>query len=435
MFYVLFVILFLIFFLCYQHQKERYSTAFINVLVLYFIAICSMMIYFSRDTYYYNIIKNYFYLPDALWRKLFFFPLSRFNTIRFMNLSSLGIVLASVYFVFSFHTPFSVKTLRRLKIAIWIYLLLQFLIYDPAINLHSYYFLFPDFLTSNEYYTAQILLHNITKFGNNLLILSSIFVLLVSFYHSPRIQLIRYNFLLMTVCYCTLSGLYFSFISRTPTFLLRISKYSQSYYFWYIDLGNNVLFYTIFPIVLVFFLLLTGYCLYKLTYINTQIEQEEFEILKQIDATETTSKIFCHYIKNELLAIQSELEFLHMQEHPDNSVQETICRCENLYNRIDDIHKSTKASKLHLVDTDLKQLLEQILKSFQTEMNPLQVHTSFPDSPVIVLADPVYLEQALHNIICNATDAMEKNEPYNRLLTLTLQVTESWIHLNISDNV
>ena len=88
------------------------------------------------------------------------------------------------------------------------------------------------------------------------LMLFSVIILFVSFYHSPRIQLIRYNFLLMAVCFFTLSIFYFTFISRTPSFLLRISKLADSYYFWYINLGSNVIFYNVFPFVLIIFCLL-----------------------------------------------------------------------------------------------------------------------------------------------------------------------------------
>lgn len=65
MFYVLFILLFIIFFMLYQHHKERHTIPFTLVLVAYFFAILSMMIYYSRDAYYYNVIKNYFYLPDS----------------------------------------------------------------------------------------------------------------------------------------------------------------------------------------------------------------------------------------------------------------------------------------------------------------------------------------------------------------------------------
>ena len=253
---------------------------------------------------------------------------------------------------------------------------------------------------SKQFYDAENILYMLTRSGNNLLVLLSVLMLLVSFYHSPRIQLIRYIFLLMTVCFFTLSTLYFTFISRTPSFLLRISKIAQSYYFWYINLGNSLIFYNIFPFVFIIFLLLICGSLYRLTHISHQINAEAFEISKQIDATETTSKVFCHYVKNELLAIQSGLELLPAADYPEKTIQDTIDRCEKLYTRIDEIHKSTKTSELHLIDIDLKDLLEKILAPFCKEDSGIEIRKNFADYPVLALADPIYLEQALHNIIC-----------------------------------
>ena len=52
MFYVLFILLFIIIFMLYQHHRERHTIPFTLVLVAYFFAIFSMMIYYSRDAYY-----------------------------------------------------------------------------------------------------------------------------------------------------------------------------------------------------------------------------------------------------------------------------------------------------------------------------------------------------------------------------------------------
>lgn len=433
MFYALFVIAFLtIFFLAFQNKK-RHTIIFSIVLISYFLAISSMMIYYSKDTYYNNIIKNYFYLPESIWRQLFFLPISRFNVIRVMNFFSLSTVLSSIYFAFCFRTPFSVKTIRTLKIIITVYLGFQLLIYDPQINLKSYYFLYPDYMTVADFNTLTSIIHIITRWGNCILMLCCVLILLIAYLHFPRIRVIRNYYLLMTMCFLILSGIYLIFISPTPAFLLRISKFADSYHFWHIDLGGDLFIYRIFPYILVLSLLLICYSLYRLAQINRQIEREEFEIVKQIDATETTSKIFCHYIKNELLAIQAELELLSISDNTTSAISSTVVRCQKLYKRIDEIHKSTKTNELHLMDVILQNILDEILLSIQESQIKLNIRRSYPSEPIIVLADPTYLEQALHNIILNAVEAMVKKPPKERILTVQLQSMEDWHLIEIKD--
>ena len=79
------------------------------------------------------------------------------------------------------------------------------------------------------------------------------------------------------------------------------------------------------------------------------------------------------------LAIQSELELLPAMECPEQSVQETIHRCEKLYSRIDEIHKSTKTDELHLIDIDLKELI------------PKDEYGIFADTHDIARVDSLYV--------------------------------------------
>ena len=106
MFYFLILILALIFFLIILYFRgNKNHTVLIFLLFSYFVALSSMIVYISKDTYYYNLIKSYFYLPNFIWRWFFFFKISKINLIRLMNLSSLSIVIISTYFAFSFCHP------------------------------------------------------------------------------------------------------------------------------------------------------------------------------------------------------------------------------------------------------------------------------------------------------------------------------------------
>ena len=63
-FIVAFIVLLLI---LYFHRDKRTSVRYLLVTgMLYILAITCMILYLSRDIRYYNIIKNYFSLPDPV---------------------------------------------------------------------------------------------------------------------------------------------------------------------------------------------------------------------------------------------------------------------------------------------------------------------------------------------------------------------------------
>lgn len=108
-------------------------------------------------------------------------------------------------------------------------------------------------------------------------------------------------------------------------------------------------------------------------------------------------------------------------------------RCENLYNRVDVIHRSTKTEELHLKEQDLREIVTKTQQTFDSELHSYTVHLSLPEKPVDILADPEYMQQALHNLIRNALDAMEELPPERKNLTIRLRCMEQWAVLEIQD--
>ena len=157
-------------------------------------------------------------------------------------------------------------------------------------------------------------------------------------------------------------------------------------------------------------------------------------ITRQIDAADTTSKTFCHYMKNEILALQSEIDLLEVGTDNMQMKQQILKDCGNLYDRLDEIHRSTKMSKLVLERTDLSQLMDVIQLHMKAKMADCKVITEYRDSVPDVMVDSDYFEQAIHNIIVNALDAMRKEEKRDNILEFQIEAVNNWVQLSISDN-
>ena len=433
MFYFMMFIILLITYIIVKNRKSSQSLTFAMLLGVYFLAFFAMILYLSKDTYYYNVITQYFYLPKFMWRQLFFLDIPRFTVVRFLNWSSLGIVVASVFFSLTMLNHSHPRFTKICKILIIIYAVIMAVLYDPNINIQSYYLLYPSVLTVSQYNTLTAAIHSCTQFINMGIIILTVFVTVFSCFHLPHIRVIQMHKVTLSICYSALCVCYCFLFSFAPAYFLRISKIAKTQSFTSIRLFDNPVIYSVLPYCLIVFTLLIAYSLFKLSRINRMLDERDLYISKQISASETTSKVFCHYIKNEILAIQSQIEMLPESEENKLLLQNSVERCQNLYQRVDGIHRSTKNSQLNLHGEDLCLIVPSLLECFKGELENVNVSVKLPNLPVIALIDSEYFGQAVHNLIRNSLDSMEGLPADRKNLTLHLQALDRWIVFSVKD--
>ena len=431
MLYFLIVILLITIFF----YKNRHLNKYLYALVLsYFVSLSSILLYISKDIYYYNQIKSYFDLPNFVWRWLFFINIDKSNIIRLINISSIAIVIISTYFAFYYFKKNSIKLKKLLKIVPWIYGILTCIIYDPYFTISSYYFLYPDYLTISQFNKIKNLIFQTTHIINITIILVDICLLLYAFYKAPKLKIFKLNHILLSFSYCLLSLVYISFISVTPNYLIKISKISRTITYESFKLDKTALFYNIFPLFVVVAVISITYFAYKLAKINSEESLNDICISKEISSSETTSKIFCHYIKNEILAIQSEVQMISKVENSQDSIDNIINRCNVLYGRIDEIHRSTKSNQLNLKLHSIESIIKNTLSVFNYELKNIELILNLPNNSVFALVDSFYLDQALHNIIKNSIDALDEVTKDSKKIKITLDIIQNWIQISIEDN-
>lgn len=430
MFWILNVIILLTVF-CYK--KININKYLIILLISYLVSLSSILLYISKDIYYYNQIKNYFYLPNFLWRWMFFVDINRSNIIRLMNISSIAIVIISTYFSFSYFKKTFFKLQNLAKRLLWIYGLITLILYDPSVTIRLYYFLYPNYLSVNQFNNLENIIFRVTNTINIGVILLDIALLIYALYTAPKLRVFKLNHIFLDISYGILSLVYISFISATPNYLLKISKIANTHSYESFKLDKSALFYKAFPFFVVIAILIITYCTYRLTKINAEETLEEICISKEISSSETTSKIFCHYIKNEILAIKSEVLLIPKNNDSKESVDEIVKRCNVLYDRIDEIHRSTKTNKLNLKLYSLQDIIKDTISIFGHELEGIELSLQLPTKPIFALVDRVYLEQALHNIINNSVDAMNDTPKDSKNLTISLNIVQNWIHISIKD--
>ena len=313
------------------------------------------------------------------------------------------------------------------------YIAICLILFDPEFQIAAYYFLYPKYILPAEFEQWQRVVEITARICNILILVFGNILMVLAFSKTPRIRTLRMNYAVLGVSSILLSALHALFFSFSPAYYLKISKFIDSYRFLSIKTALSLDIYQFLPYFLVFMVTVMVFFILRLSRISSHLQTSDYTISRQISASETTSKVFCHYIKNELLAIQSQIEMLPVNEENREALATLRQRCDNLYTRMDVIHRSTRTNELHLARADLRDIVKDTMEPFAGELKTGHYQCLLPENPMPVLADSEYLSQALHNLVRNALDAMENRPPEKRSLTLRIGRVDPWVILEIKD--
>ena len=435
MFYFIFIIIVLILFFLTRNDKRESDKYLITTLSFFMIDIVALIFYISKDAYYYNVLNQYFSFPKPVWDILMYSNIPQSFSLRLMNIATLFFIYFSMLFTFAFMSDMRLHHDHKIGRALILYLSVQAIFYDPLIHTKLYCLLCGNVFEADKIEMIKNVFSKITIVGNNGLLILSI---LLVYFANQKIS--SSNFFRIyawgeCVCYCGVEVAFIFVFWFAPAFLTKISRIAGYTIYQQIPLTEQShKIYSLFP----YYITLAGvailYYLVKNLKLQQKLDNNRLYITRQIDAADTTSKTFCHYMKNEILALQSEIDLLEVGTDNMQMKQQILKDCGNLYDRLDEIHRSTKMSKLVLERTDLSQLMDVIQLHMKAKMADCKVITEYRDSVPDVMVDSDYFEQAIHNIIVNALDAMRKEEKRDNILEFQIEAVNNWVQLSISDN-
>lgn len=433
MFSFILIVVIIISYLIIQKDNQNSSKFLAATLIAYSLTIFCMILYLSKDSYYYNIVNNYFSLPKAVWKQLMFSDIPRNLIIRLLNFSSLAVIYFGYHFAISFRKRRSGCKKIDFGKSLLVLLGIQWIAYDPGIYYFIYRLIYPRVLDIVTLRMVMALFHNMTIALNVGIILYGIFQLYRSYLEVYRLEFIRNYLMGEGICYTLIMISYVLIFWFSPSQLTNVSKIANYVTYLSVPLSQNRIIFTMYPYYLLITIILCAYFIYGLIKIQTRMINKEFTIKKQIDAADTTSKIFCHYMKNEILAIQSEIELLEGTSENAEGIKEVLNRCNHLYERLDTIHRGTKKTKLNLVETHMGHYMQQMLGNMKISFRNCRLKFHIEDENASVMMDHMYFEQAVKNIVDNALDAMESTAPDRKELGIRVQKVSNWIVLCIED--
>lgn len=435
MFYFVLIILVLILFFMTRKDRRASDKYVTGALISFTVSIIALVSYIAKDAYYNNVVNMYFFLPKRVWKVLMFSSVSRTWIIRCLNLSALLVLYFFVRFALTFLANAKISHKRKIQIALLVYIAAQTVFYDPAVQEKIYLFLYPSYLTVHTIRTIGSCLHIVTCTLNIVILAGSVGRVLWSGFKNSSAYFFRYYAWGEAVCFACIAIAYLFIFWFAPMGLIWISEVTSTISYKSVPLPWRSTIYQIYPYYLVATTLIIMYFLWESIKNRRKLEKDELNIRRQIDAADTTSKIFCHYLKNEILALQAEVEMLDVKTKESEEEKASIVeRCEHLYMRLDEIHRATKQQELVLKRADIRMALDEILMHMSLNLRNCSVEKEYEEVIPDVLLDVNYFEQAIHNILVNAIEAMDKEKSRNSKLVIRAREVDNWVQISIEDN-
>jgi signal transduction histidine kinase len=424
--------------LIFQSGERKANILLLLAGIAYLAVIAALVAYLSKDNFYFNSIYSYFNIGKPLHDFLILLPVSRSIIIRLLNSSSMFFTFSSLCFSLLFAFNLDTQKIVRIFSLLAILPIFEIIFYDPAIYRLIYLVIYPGFFSAHSIAESFRIIHIFTCIANALYLVTGITLTGIAVFRSPKIRQVRSFVWMVFISYTTVvvSYLYVNF--GFPDLLVSVSKVANYVYYKPLNLSGNPFMYQLLPYITAVCLIFNAYGIYKYALIQKKMKDHDWEILRGIDSATLTVRVFCHYMKNELLAIQSQTEYLEQlsTQTPELVTEIKVIeeRCKKIYARLDDLHHNAVKTRLSLTPVPLFQYLTEILADMKDQQEVVEIATSFRLPEPMVLVDRYYFSQAVQNILINAIEATGKLPLQDRKIEISAGVQNKWILLSISDN-
>lgn len=412
------------------NRRDSSNAFLILALFAFLFATGASLVYISQHNYYNYFIVRYFGIDSHLWSRISMLAIPKDWLIRLINGSSLTFIFA----LFGFSTAFT-GYFRHACPKRWIaaLLLLMTLAFDPSVYRAACRALYPSLMRADE---LVRLTEGFTAFSHGvtfLLLAGSVAMLAVAYARSPQIRILRSQTVLVLSSVTVLTLMHAFVLSWAPAFLIKYSRVADYTTYAIVSLNENPLLYRLYPFVMSAATGLLALSTWRHAMQRKRISDHSFRFTRDMNAVEITSRAFCHYMKNEILAMTAEIE-LADEETAQETLRALNDRCRDIYARLDDMHRSTKLTQLTLMPDDVNEVIDDCLDRLRSHMPEQTVTVSRPEDimpPVMI--DRLYLRVALDNLIDNALDAVKDQPKDEKRISISVDRHKQWVLISIRD--
>ena len=442
MYFIILILILACFFfsVLFSRYKTRLLVLRLSILFFFTTSVLLFVWYLIKDLTRLGDFLEYFSFSRKMVTGIYSIDVPKDAIIIFMNFSCFSFLYCNLLYVSALPDFLPERSKKKLLTGAAILFAIQFIAFSPMF----YSFLYTLFQDGSGLLPAVEGFYQVLEFLTNLETAIVLLLALFASVHTIRAEaesrFFLRNVLLVEVSFDILLVSYFFLLNNLPQLLVQYSSYTQSVIHTSLSSGNVMVYYKYFQyllpaIVLVFVVscILYSRLLYKLN-------NHSLKISRSIESANISSRIFCHFMKNEIIALTAEVEHLPTTPEGEAEVAEILRHCENLYERMDAVHKSMRDNVMDMQTYELIPLLKEVAasvtrsnKSLMKEQHIAMV-TRFPSHPVYVFVDAAYFEQALLNLITNSLDAVIEAGHREKNITISVSQNLRWTNIEIRDN-
>lgn len=416
-----------------SRQTAREMLLFIGVVLSYTVMIFLFLLYLCKDAFHLNILLEYFPLPRQFVLTFFSIGIAKPTILSLLNLSATVFIFFNLLFTVNTVTKSKSKLRYILLTIALVYSVCQGILLNPYIYKILYSSLYPSNISAKGFEQLFSGISDACNMLNSIILVICAVSLIVVTLKSPKVKILKLSYLSVSLSYTMLVLSYIFFFRSLPGYFVRYSKIADTFTYSELVTTSQLETYRYFPyILLVFFLLFSASVLY-LSFTKWKLENNNMEITRNIRAGNVSSRLFCHYMKNEILAITAEIETMPVNNESREAIENILERCDIIYKKLDGIHNSIRDNTMNIRQVPADECIISALEYVKTSNRLEGVTVEFKcdnDLPYI-LVDPVYFEQALIEMFYNAADAMLNSE--KKELTVTATKSLKWTTIAISD--
>ena len=216
-------------------------------------------------------------------------------------------------------------------------------------------------------------------------------------------------------------------------------EYSSFFARSYLQFISNVIVWYGVTILAVILLGVGFWNIQKYNKIQLDERKGELKFQRKIKDTHTVIPVFVHSIKNQILAekiIEKQMSHELNSSKPDikktkDLLNQLISMNSSMMEHIEELYKNVKTSQIKLVPTSPREILKMANERFKQKY-PNEKIDYLCEETSLVLADSLWLGEAIGNLLTNAFEASVHRNP--QIIKCTVTSEKLYLLIKIYDN-